>query len=125
MSLDLNKLEKKLDEALNNETTETLTKFFNDKRMTNNKQQKGAFEWIEVKLLQQKNILRNHFEEGKWNDDRCDEIDNCLEFVKQAKEMQKQRMIEFAQSYAVIHCMGDITKNADEYYNETYGGGEQ
>ena len=41
---------------------------------------------------------------------------------KQAKEMEKQRMIEFAQSYAVIHCMGDITKNADEYYNETFGG---
>jgi hypothetical protein len=36
--------------------------------------------------------------------------------------MEKQKMIEFAQSYAVIHCMGDITKNADEYYNETYGG---
>ena len=41
---------------------------------------------------------------------------------KQAKEMEKQKMIEFAQSYAVIHCMGDITKNADEYYNETFGG---
>jgi lipopolysaccharide biosynthesis protein len=44
------------------------------------------------------------------------------EFIEQAKEMEKQKMIEFAQSYAVIHCMGDITKNADEYYNETYGG---
>ena len=40
-------------------------------------------------------------------------------------EMEKERIIEFAQSYAVIHCMGDITKNADEYYNETYGGGEK
>ncbi len=39
MSLDLNKLENKLDEALSNETTETLNKFLNDKRMTNNKQQ--------------------------------------------------------------------------------------
>ena len=45
-----------------------------------------------------------------------------VEDWKQAKEMEKQKMIEFAQSYAVIHCMGDITKNADEYYNETYGG---
>ena len=35
MSLDLNKLENKLDNALSNETTETLTKFLNDKRMTN------------------------------------------------------------------------------------------
>ena len=35
MSLDLNKLANKLDEALSNETSETLTKFLNDKRMTN------------------------------------------------------------------------------------------
>ena len=35
MSLDLNKLEKKLDEALIKETTETLNKFLNDKRMKN------------------------------------------------------------------------------------------
>jgi len=35
MSLDLNKLANKLDEALINETTETLTKFLNDKRMKN------------------------------------------------------------------------------------------
>jgi hypothetical protein len=35
MSLDLNKLENKLDEALSNETSETLNKFLNDKRMTN------------------------------------------------------------------------------------------
>ncbi len=34
MSLDLNKLENKLDEALSNETSETLNKFLNDKRMT-------------------------------------------------------------------------------------------
>jgi hypothetical protein len=40
MTLDLNKLENKLDEALSNETSETLTKFLNDKRMTNNKQTK-------------------------------------------------------------------------------------
>ena len=39
MTLDLNKLENKLDEALSNETSETLNKFLNDKRMTNNKQQ--------------------------------------------------------------------------------------
>ena len=38
MSLDLNKLADKLDSALNNETTETLTKFLTDKRMKNNKQ---------------------------------------------------------------------------------------
>ena len=35
MTLDLNKLENKLDEALSNETSETLNKFLNDKRMKN------------------------------------------------------------------------------------------
>ena len=45
--------------------------------------------------------------------------------IEQAKEMEKERMIEFAQLYAVIHCMGDITKNADDYYNETYEGGNK
>jgi len=38
MSLDLNKLANKLDEALSNETSETLTKFLTDKRMSNYKQ---------------------------------------------------------------------------------------
>jgi hypothetical protein len=46
-----------------------------------------------------------------------------LAVIDKAKKMQKERMIEFAQSYAVIHCMGDITKNAEEYYDETHGGG--
>ena len=49
MSLDLNKLENKLDEALSNETSETLTKFLNDKRMENNKQQ-TAVEWQYIEL---------------------------------------------------------------------------
>ena len=47
------------------------------------------------------------------------------DLLEQAKEMEKERMIEFAQLYAVIHCMGDITKDADEYYNETYGNDKQ
>ena len=42
--------------------------------------------------------------------------------MREAKEMEKQRMIEFAQSYAVIHCPVHITKNAEQYYNETSGG---
>ena len=49
MSLDLNKLANKLDEALRNETIETLTKFLNDKRMTNNKQQ-TPIEWQHIEL---------------------------------------------------------------------------
>lgn len=42
MSLDLNKLANKLDEALSKETSETLNKFLTDKRMSNNKQIKNG-----------------------------------------------------------------------------------
>jgi hypothetical protein len=45
MSLDLNKLANKLNEALSNETSETLTKFLNNKRMTNNKQHTAVQDW--------------------------------------------------------------------------------
>jgi hypothetical protein len=69
MSLDLNKLENKLDEALSNETTETLTKFLNDKRMTNNKQQ-TAVEWLQSIEL---------------------ERDLTLADWKEAKEMEKHQ----------------------------------
>ena len=78
--------------------------------MTNNKQQ-TVVEQFAIVLYQKFKLEGN----GKELND----------LVEQAKEMEKEQMIEFAQSYAVIHCMGDITKNADEYYNETYGGGEQ
>jgi mannitol/fructose-specific phosphotransferase system IIA component len=44
------------------------------------------------------------------------------EYLNKLKEKEKNQMIDFAQSYAVMHCMGDITKNAEQYYNETYGG---
>ena len=60
MSLDLNKLENKLDEALNNETSETLSKFLNDKRMTNNKQQTAVDSIIEFCQKQMENDSSIH-----------------------------------------------------------------
>ena len=96
--------------------------------MTNNKQQ-TAVEWLENQLLKQKSILKNHFEEGKWNDDRCSEIDNCLEFVKQAKEMEKERLIDAfdeGQEYEHQYLINSTPKfDSKTWYNETYGGGEQ
>ena len=65
-----------------------------------------AVEWLVEQLTPAITLQQKHIDEIK----------------KQAKEMEKEQMIEFAQLYAVIHCMGDITKNADEYYKETYGG---
>jgi hypothetical protein len=76
--------------------------------MTNNKQQ-TVVEWIKYQVKQQG--ITHYF--------------SLREILEYAKEMEKQKMIEFAQSYAVIHCMGDITKNAEQYYEQTYGGGEQ
>ena len=66
MSLDLNKLENKLDEALSNETSETLTKFLNDKRMTNNKQSifNRILNWFKLKCPDCKSSL--YQEERGW-----------------------------------------------------------
>jgi len=78
-----------------------------------NKQQ-TAVEWLVEKLAS----LTFEYMEGFISKREYDQLSKGV--IRQAKEMEKQRMIEFAQSYAVIHCMGDITKNAYEYYNETY-----
>lgn len=46
------------------------------------------------------------------------------DIIEQAKEMEKERKIEFAEKYAnsdAFYCSGefDIEKGAEEYYNET------
>jgi hypothetical protein len=86
--------------------------------MTNNKQQ-TAVEWFNSKIKQLEFWVETRQITWKEYHKEKDKL------IEQAKEMQKQQMIEFSQSYAVIHCMGDITKNAYEYYNETYGGGNK
>ena len=45
------------------------------------------------------------------------------EEYEQAKEMEKERMIEFANSFYDECGMqyGGLEKSAEEYYNETYG----
>ena len=77
MSLDLNKLADKLDEALNNETTETLTKFLTDKRMSNNKQ--SSIEWLKDEIS-----IHLNFDQRLY----------LKELFEQAKEMHKQEMKE-------------------------------
>jgi|LakMenE18May11ns_1017448.scaffolds.fasta_scaffold8987974_2 hypothetical protein len=88
--------------------------------MTNNKQQTPV-EWYISKIKE----ARNFCDDPTMEMDIRHTLEVLIKKGEQAKEMEKERMIEFAQSYAVIHCMGDITKNADEYYNETYGGGNK
>jgi len=105
MSLDLNKLENKLDKALNNETSESLNKFLNDKRMTNNKQQ-TAVSWFLDQLLKDGYIKRLPVLQ-----------------LQQAKEMEKER-IETAYNKGTVHGI-DYPESAlpitgEQYYNETY-----
>jgi hypothetical protein len=50
MSLDLNKLENKLDDALSNETSESLTNWLEEKKMTNNKAREYTSPLIEELL---------------------------------------------------------------------------
>jgi hypothetical protein len=106
MSLDLNKLENKLDEALSNETTETLTKFLNDKRMKNNKQQTA------VQQFWDKIALKLSFEQ----------IDEFVPLFYQAKEMEKeQKRKDFTDGY--MHGNEPLNHDViDKWYNETYGG---
>ena len=96
MSLDLKKLENKLDEALSNETSETLNKFLTDKTMSNNKQ--SSIEWLEQELKKIPFV-------------------NVLEVFEQAKAMHKE---EIKKSYTT--GFGANLYQAENYYNETFGG---
>jgi tRNA(Met) C34 N-acetyltransferase TmcA len=120
MSLDLNKLSNKLDEALIKETTETLTKFLNDKRMTNNKQQ-ISIEWFFNQLVANRIIVINGT--TYW-----DKVKTKYEILlEQAKEMHQE---EIDQSYrdgfefALINeCATQSTSEASKYaegYKEGY-----
>lgn len=48
-------------------------------------------------LNQQKRILKDGFVEGKWNDDRCSEIDNCIQLAEIQLEKEHQMVIDFTE----------------------------
>ena len=112
MSLDLNKLENKLDEALSNETSETLSKFLNDKRMTNNKQQ-TAVEWGIEKLAS----LTFDYMAGFISKREYDQLSKGV--IRQAKAMHREEVVDFA--YRCLDCLSS-KKEIKIEYNETYGG---
>ena len=107
MSLDLNKLANKLDEALIKETTETLTKFLNDKRMSNNKQSS-------VEILCQKLANKLGIQAITFYIDHAEEI-------AEAKAMHKE---EIKEAIMFGDCRGEVStyKILEQYYNETFGG---
>jgi hypothetical protein len=116
MSLDLKKLANKIDEALSNESTETLTKFINDKRMTNNKQQ-TAVEWGIEKLAS----LTFDYMAGFISKREYDQLSKGV--IQQAKEMEKEQIAEaYWNGSDGIEDKTSMLKIGENYYNETYGG---
>jgi hypothetical protein len=83
-----------------------------------------AVEWLVEELKKQKDILQNHFEQGKWNDDRCSEIDNCILLCEQAKQMDKEQKIKSYRDGRSDQQSERQSKfynrTAEQYYNETY-----
>jgi len=118
MSLDLDKLENKLDEALSNETTESLNKFLNDKRMKNNKQQTA----LEIFWNQLPEIL-------PFTVDTATAV-KLDEAYQQAKELEKQQhATTWDKAMDNLDSRGGNMVRAwvdfDDYFNETYGGGNK
>jgi hypothetical protein len=86
--------------------------------MTNNKQQTAVDSIIE--LCQE--LLSNHYSIS--HDGVCSEIIRFCQ--EQAKEIEKERMIEFTNEwFEEYQCGLGNFKNPEQYYNETYRGGEQ
>ena len=82
--------------------------------MTNNKQQ-TAVEWL-VKELNQK---IDFIPLDKW--------DMIRDIIQQAKEMEKEQMIDFAVefTYGTKRVGEPLKKDFIELYNKTYGGDQQ
>jgi hypothetical protein len=102
-------------------TAEELAKI--DAEMTNNKQQ-TAVEWF-IEELEYKGDLREtpSIRNIQLNIDTSD----YMELKVQAKEMEKQQIINAFWNGDNTDCTSEqnIEEFADQYYNETYGGGEQ
>jgi hypothetical protein len=86
--------------------------------MEKDKQQTAVDSIIE--LCQE--LLANHYSIS--HDAVCSEV---IKFCQeQAKEMEKQRIIEFTNEwFEEYQCGLDNFKNPEQYYEQTYGGGEQ
>jgi hypothetical protein len=77
--------------------------------MTNNKQQ-TAVEWYDNQL---RKVFSNTTEASNFSHE---------ELLQQAKEMEKDRMIEFAELCWKNLLRSDVIMRPRDMYNETYGG---
>jgi hypothetical protein len=81
--------------------------------MTNNKQQ-TAVEWFSVR----RDVLEIEVRLGKLSP--IEYAEELTKAEQQAKEMEKEIMIQFCIDWFISREM-----NIREYYDKTYGGGEQ
>ena len=84
--------------------------------MSNDKQEMPV-DWFAEKTFNQIELLKS----GYVNQQEF--LNGMLNFRDQAKEIEKQRMIEFAKEFIDVVNIED--KDIENIYNETYGGGEQ
>ena len=111
MSLDLKKLADKLDESLNNETTESLTDWLGEKTMSNNKQ--SSVDWLITEL--------NRIQELYYGQSIIP-----IEVITKAKAMHKEEMIKNCAKMQIIDDVdfdGNVTFifDPEKNYNETFG----
>jgi hypothetical protein len=85
--------------------------------MTNNKQQ-TAVEFYLDKIF---DIIRNDILDKL----SIEQINKIHDLSKQAKEMEKERIIDAHYEGQCNQTEGYPLQIAEQYYNETYGGGEQ
>jgi hypothetical protein len=92
--------------------------------MTNNKQQ-TAVEWF-IEELEEKGKA---YEENQVvrTINICIDVSNYMELKVQAQEMEKKQIINSFWNGDNADCTSEqnIEEFAEQYYNETYGGGEQ
>jgi hypothetical protein len=87
--------------------------------MTNNKQQ-TAVEWFAEKTFNQIELLKHLC----INEEQF--LNNMLFFREQAKEMEKKQIIlSIAKNLPIEDGVLTAVQKADQYYEQTYGGGEQ
>jgi hypothetical protein len=97
-----------IEELINETTPEELAKI--DTEMTNNKQQ-TVVEWIKYQVKQQG--ITHYF--------------SLREILEYAKEMEKQQIINAFCNGDNTDCTSEqnVKDFAEQYYEQTYGGGEQ
>jgi hypothetical protein len=91
--------------------------------MTNNKQTM-VVEWF-IEELEEKGKA---YEENQVvrTINICIDVSDYMELKQQAKEIEKERMIEFTNEwFEEYQCGLGNFKNPEKYYEETYGGDKQ